>query len=66
MNAGASQSKGGSQRWETQIDTERQDGQPVIQAGRNRGPRETGRRGDDGKTKDRKAVGADCEPEGHD
>lgn len=64
MNAGARQTKGGSQRWETQIDTERRDGQPVIRAGRNRGLRETGRRGDDGETQNRKPVGTDCEPEG--
>lgn len=38
--------------------------QPVIQASRNRGPRETDRRGDEGETQDRKVVGADCEPEG--
>lgn len=45
-------------------DTERRDGQPVIQAGQNRGPRETDRKGDEGETQDRKAVVADCEPEG--
>lgn len=36
----------------------------MIQAGQNRGPRETDRKGDEGETQDRKAVVADCEPEG--
>lgn len=34
---GPGRRRGGSQRWETQIDTERRDGQPVIRDGQNRG-----------------------------
>lgn len=57
MNAGARETRRGSQRWETQIDTERQDKQLVTQA------EGDGQEGQCREMQDRKVGGGVHEPE---